>query len=199
MAKFNEFEFRKQPWFDQTKFQGFNSVIPMKTIVIHCFDPRATEIPQAVAKYFGDEVYPGENILDQAGNRVGSTRTLFVLTNAGGRALGALQSIATMDYLFAYEKVVVVHHSFCGATALTPEVLIDRFRDQHHADISNMFDHDSLSIPHFEESVKYDLELLRASPAVPKHIKLYGFFYEINSGKLIEIAQDVPAQVATAG
>ena len=122
-----------------------------------------------------------------------------VLTNAGGRALGALQSIATMDYLFHYEKVVVVHHSFCGATALTPEVLIDKFRDQHHADISNMFDRDSLSIPHFEESVKYDLELLRASPAVPKYIKLYGFFYEINSGKLIEIAQDVPAQLATTG
>jgi len=29
----------------------------MKTLVIFCFDPRATEIPQAVAGYFGDEVY----------------------------------------------------------------------------------------------------------------------------------------------
>jgi len=199
MAKFSEFEFRTQAWFDQAKFQGFNQVIPMKTMVIHCFDPRATEIPQAVAKYFGDEIYPGENILDEGGNRVGSTRTLFVLCNAGGRALGALQSIATMDYLFHYERVAVVHHSFCGATALTPEILINKFREEYHADISNMFDHDSLSIPHFEESVRYDIELLRASPAVPTHIKLYGFFYEINSGKLIEIAQDIPAQMATTG
>ena len=30
----------------------------MKTLVIHCFDPRAAEIPQKVAEYFGDEVYP---------------------------------------------------------------------------------------------------------------------------------------------
>jgi carbonic anhydrase len=193
MEKFSEFEFRTQPWFDQSKFQGFNQLIPMKTIVIYCFDPRAAEIPQAVAKHFRDEVYPGENILDEAGNRIGSTRTLFTLTNAGGRALGALQSIATMDYLFNYQNVVVVHHSFCGATALTPEVLINKFRDQHHTDISMLFDHDSLSIPHFEDSIKYDIELLRSSPAVPKRIKLYGFFYEINSGKLTEVAQDIPA------
>jgi carbonic anhydrase len=36
----------------------------MKTLVVHCVDPRAVEIPQAVAEYFGDEVYPGEIILD---------------------------------------------------------------------------------------------------------------------------------------
>lgn len=193
MAKYSEFEFRAQPWFDQATFQGFNQFIPMKTIVIHCFDPRAAEIPQAVAKYFGDEVYPGENILDEAGNRIGSTRTLFTLTNAGGRALGALQSIATMDYLFNYHNVVIVHHSFCGATALTPEILLDRFHDHYHADISKMFEHDSLSIPHFEESIKHDVALLRQSPAVPKHLNIYGFFYEMNSGDLIEIVRDISA------
>jgi carbonic anhydrase len=34
--------------------------------------------------------------------------------------------------------------------------------------------------------------LLRASPAVPKHVKLYGFFYEISSGKLTEVVRDIP-------
>ena len=198
MTNYSQFEFRTQSWFDQSQFQGFNQFIPMKTIVIHCFDPRAAEIPQAVARYFGDEVYPGENILDEAGNRVGSTRTLFTLSNAGGRALGALQSIATMDYLFNYDKVVVVHHSFCGATALTPEILIDKFHNDHHVDISTLFDHDSLSIPHFENSIKHDVKLLRSSPAVPKRIKLYGFFYEMNSGKLTEIVRDIPESIAVS-
>src|ERR1700750_969642 len=80
MPSYSQFEFRTQPWFDQSNFQGFDTFIPMKTIVTYCFDPRAAEIPQAVAAYFGDEVYPGENILDEAGNRVGSTRTLFTLS-----------------------------------------------------------------------------------------------------------------------
>jgi carbonic anhydrase len=45
----------------------------------------------------------------------------------------------------------------------------------------------------FEESLKHDVKLLRDSPAVPKHIKLYGFFYEMNSGELIEVARDIPS------
>jgi carbonic anhydrase len=198
MTKYEEFEFRTQSWFDpewfdRSKFVGFSNFIPMKTIVIHCFDPRASEIPQAVANHFGDEVYPGENIINEDGYRIGNTRTLFVVSNAGGRALSALQSVATMDYLFQVKKVVVVHHSFCGATAFTPDTLVEDFHHHHHAEIAPMFDHDSLAITHFEDSIRHDVALLRASPAVPKNIELYGFFYEINSGKLVEVAKDIPA------
>jgi carbonic anhydrase len=193
MSKYSEYEYRKQPGFDMKTFEGANQAIPMKTLVIHCFDPRAAEIPQAVAAYFGDEVYPGENILDKKGNRVGSTRTLFVETNAGGRAAFALESVAAMDYIFSVQNVVVAHHSFCGTTTLSPELLIQRFHDRHHADISTMFDHDSLAIMDFEKSIKYDVALLRLSPAVPKHVKLYGFFYEISTGKLTEVVRDIPA------
>ena len=193
MGKFSEYEYRKQPGFDMDTFEGANQAIPMKTLVIHCFDPRAAEIPQAVAEYFGDEVYPGENILDKSGNKVGHTRTLFVETNAGGRAAFALETVAAMDYIFDVKNVVVVHHSFCGTTTYTPELFIEEFRDHHHADISKLFDHDSLAIMDYEKSIKYDVELLRSSVAVPKHIKLYGFFYEISSGKLTEVVRDIPA------
>ena len=65
MSKYSEYEYRKQSGFDMNAFKGANQAIPMKTLVIHCFDPRAAEIPQAVAAYLGDEVYPGENILDK--------------------------------------------------------------------------------------------------------------------------------------
>jgi hypothetical protein len=131
MSKFSYYEYRKLPGFDMNAFKGANQAIPMKTLVIYCFDPRAADIPKPVAAYFGDEVYPGENILDESGNRVGHTRTLFTETNAGG-----------------------------------------------------------------EKSIKYDIELLRSSPAVPKHVKLYGFFYEISSAKLTEVVRNIPAQLA---
>ena len=98
-----------------------------------------------------------------------------------------------MDYIFSVQNVVVVHHSFCGTTTLSPELLIEEFHDHHHADISTMFDHDSLAIMDFEELLNHDIKLLRESPAVPKHVKLYGFFYEISSGKLTEVVRDVPA------
>src|SRR5271168_4340415 len=192
MSKFSVYEYRKQPGFEMNTFEGANQAIPMKTLVIYCFDPRAVEIPQAVAEYFGDEVYPGENILDESGNRVGHTRTLFTETNAGGRAAFALESVAAMDYIFRVQNVVVVHHSFCGTTTLTPELLIEEFHDHHHADIASMFEHDSLAIMDFETSIKHDIALLRSSPAVPKRVKLYGFFYEISSDTLTEVVRNIP-------
>jgi carbonic anhydrase len=193
MSKFSNYEYRKLPGFDMNAFEGANQAIPMKTLVIYCLDPRAVEIPHAVAEYFGDEVYPGEIITDENGTRVGSTRTLFTATNAGGRAAFALDVVAAMDYLFHVQNVVVVHHSFCGTTTLTPELMVQKFHDHHRADISTMFDRNSLAIMDFEESLNYDIKLLRASPAVPKHVKLYGFFYEISSGKLTEVVRDIPA------
>ena len=195
MGRFSNYEYRKQPGFDMNTFAGANQAIPMKTLVIHCVDPRASEIPKAVAEYLGDEVYPGNIITDENGNHVGSTRTLFVATNAGGRAAFALETVAAMDYIFDVKNVVVVHHSFCGTTTLTPELVVEEFHDHHHADISSLFDHDSIAIMDFEESLNYDIKLLRSSPAVPKHVKLYGFFYEISSAKLTEVVRDIPGDV----
>ena len=68
----------------ENTFEGANQAIPMKTLVIYCFDPRAADIPQAVATYLGDEVYPGENILDEAGNRVGSNQGIPVYRDQRG-------------------------------------------------------------------------------------------------------------------
>jgi carbonic anhydrase len=87
----------------------------------------------------------------------------------------------------------VVHHSFCGTTTYTPELLIEEFHDHHHADISTLFDRESVAIMDYEKSLRYDVALLRSSPAVPKNIKIYGFFFDINSGKLTEVVRDIPA------
>jgi carbonic anhydrase len=158
------YEFRTQPWFDASQFQGFDDAIPMKTLVVHCFDPRAADIPNAVAKHLPGEVYPGEDIRDDAGNKVGSTRTLFTLSNGGGRAVDALLAIATLDYLFRLQNVVVVHHSFCGASAFTAEQLTEAFKERYGTDLTEFFDRENLAVSHFDESIKHDVELLRNSP-----------------------------------
>ena len=164
MSKFSAYEYRTQPGFDQDKFEGANQAIPMKTLVIHCFDPRASEIPQAVADHFGDEVYPGEKRLDKRAVSSGWQHRERYLPRptAGGRAGPALLSVAAMDYIFDVQNVVVVHRSFCSTTTYTPELLIEEFHDHHHADISTLFDHDKRSHLDFEKSLKYDVGLLRS-------------------------------------
>ncbi len=104
----------------------------------------------------------------------------------------SLQSIATMDYLFHYQNVVIVHHSFCGMTSYTPELLSERFHTHHHTDISGLWDHKDMAIEDYEKTIKHDVDLLDRSPLVPKHLNLYGFFYEINSGQLTEVVR-IPA------
>jgi len=189
---FNEFVFSAMPGFDEPSFRKlFAQAINLKTIVIHCFDPRAIEIPEVVAKHFPGEIYPGENVIDEAGNRVGHTRTLFPISVAGGRAVAGLQSISTMEHLFGFENVVVVHHSFCGATSYTADGMLDAFEQEHGVDISSEYDRGSVSISDFDASLKYDVALVRASPGVPRHVNVYGFFYNIDTGELIEVVRDM--------
>ena len=57
-----------------------------------------------------------------------------------------------------------------------------------------MWDVDDVAILDYEKAIRHDVQLLRSSPATPKKIELYGFFYEINSGKLTEVVRDIPAQ-----
>lgn len=197
MPSFSAFSFKAQPGFDESVFrQAFSKAVALRTVAIFCFDPRASEVPKVVAERLGD-VYPGENILDEAGNRVGHTTTLFPVSVAGGRAIAGLQSITTMEHLFGIENVAVVHHSFCGATSFTVDGIVSAFKHEHGADISPEYDHDSMCISDFEESLKYDVAMVRDSPGVPKHINIYGFFYNIDTGELTEVVRDIPARSET--
>jgi carbonic anhydrase len=114
--------------------------VPLKTLVISCYDPRAAEIPTAVAELFGDEVCPGQILLDASRNRVASSTTVFPIIVAGGRAVDALRSITVAQHLFGIENIVVVHHSQCGATTFTADGIIAAYKREHHADISALYD-----------------------------------------------------------
>ncbi|MER5432249.1 carbonic anhydrase [Streptomyces sp. NPDC002588] len=163
---------------------------------MYCFDPRAAGAAQAVADHFGDEVYPGELLLDETGRKIGSTATAFPLVVGGGRAADALRSIAVSQHLFGLERVVVVHHSFCGATSFTAEGITAAWKQEQHGDISSLYDWDGIAITDFEKSLTYDVGLIRNSPGTPKHVEIYGLFYDIDSGELTEVVRDVPAEAA---
>lgn len=101
MGKFDQYAFNASPSFNEAEMRkAFARAVPLKTLVIYCYDPRAVEIPSAVAKLLGDEVFPGEVIRDAAGNRVASTATIFPVVVAGGRAVDALRSITVAQHLF---------------------------------------------------------------------------------------------------
>src|SRR5262247_3336089 len=173
MGKFDRYAFSAQPSFDEAATRkAFSKAIPLKTLVIYCYDPRAAEIPNAVAKLLGDEVFPGDIILDGSGNRVASTTTIFPVIVAGGRAVDALRSITVAQHLFGIQNIVVVHHSHCGATTFTAGGIIEAYRHEQNADISGLYDRGSICIEDYEVSLQRDTALIRAHAGTPRHVNI---------------------------
>ena len=191
MGKFDRYAFSAAPSFDEAATrQAFARAVPLRTLVIYCYDPRAAEIPNAVAKLLGDEVFPGQVIRDAQGNRVASSTTLFPVIVAGGRAIDALRSITIAQHLFGLRNIVVVHHSHCGATTFTANGIIRTWKHEHAADIAALYDRASICIRDYEASLQHDTALIRAHPGTPKHADIFGYFYDIDSGALTEVVRD---------
>jgi carbonic anhydrase len=183
-----KFAFSAAEGFDEAAVRrAFSHAVALKTVVIYCYDPRASRIPELVAERLGD-VYPGEIILDGQGRKAASTTTIFPIVVAGGRASDALRSIAVAQHLFGIENVVVVHHSFCGATSFTAEGIIGAFQREHDTDIGSAFPREALCISDYEQSLKSDVALIRDQPGTPKSVNIFGFFHEIDSGELALVA-----------
>lgn len=190
MGKFDRYAFSASPSYDEAEVRkAFSQAVPLRTLVIYCYDPRAAEIPNAVARLF-DEVFPGQIVLDSAGNRVASSTTIFPVIVAGGRAIDALRSITVAQHLFGIENIVVVHHSHCGATTFTADGIIDAYWHEHGADISKLYDRGSICIEDYEASLRRDAALIRSHAGTPKRVSIFGFFYDIDTGVLTEVVTD---------
>src|SRR5215813_9588818 len=188
---FETYVFSKQPGFVETEMRKtFKQAVPLRTVVVYCYDPRAVDIPRAVAKAMPGEVYPGEIVWDEQGRKVASTSTIFPVVVAGGRAVDALRSITVAQHLFGIENIVVVHHTYCGATSFTPEGLIKAFEDEQGGDISALYDRGSVAIEDYASSLERDTRLLRASKGTPKHANIYGYLFNIDTNALTLIVED---------
>ncbi len=187
---FDAYAFSKQPGYDEPTFRKeFAKAMPLRTVVIYCFDPRAVDIPAAVAREFG-EVYPGDIITDAQGNKVATTASLFLVIVAGGRATDALRSITVAQHLAGITNIVIVHHTYCGATSFTTDGIIDAYKHEHDADISAIYERESISISDFVTSLKHDTRLMRESKGTPQHVNIYGYLYNIDTNELSLVVED---------
>jgi carbonic anhydrase len=151
---FDQYVFSLAPGYNEPKIrEAFHNAVPLRTIVTYCYDPRAAEVPVELAKIWPDEVYPGKLVLDKAGNKVGSTATIFPIVTAGGRAIDALRSILIGQHLFGLQNIVVVHHTYCGTTSFTAGGLIEAIRVEQGADVARICDKQSLAIHEFHSSL----------------------------------------------
>ncbi len=126
-----------------------------------------------------------------------------VIRNAGGRASDdAIRSLVISHKLLGTLEWFVVHHTNCGMELFSDEVIADLLED----DLGTAeFDGTSWSNPHHQgghaaghfikwhtikdqsSSVLQDVKRIREHPLVPRQIPIYGYIYDVGSGKLVEV------------
>jgi len=126
-----------------------------------------------------------------------------VIRNAGGRASDdAIRSLIISYKLLGTREFFVIHHTDCGmeffsndvirgllASSLeTAQITKDGFRDVGRGPGSRAGEYiEWLTIADQAQAVIDDVERIRNHPLIPKSIPIYGFVYDVRSGKLLEV------------
>ena len=126
-----------------------------------------------------------------------------VIRNAGGRASDdAIRSLVISYKLLGTAEWFVIHHTDCGMEFFTNDVMsgllassletaalgADGFTDVGAGPGSTEGRYINwLTIANAEDSVVDDVARIRNHPLVPDRIPIYGYIYDVRSGRLIEI------------
>jgi carbonic anhydrase len=132
-----------------------------------------------------------------------------VIRNAGGRASDdAIRSLVISYKLLATREWFVVHHTDCGMETFTDEVMRGLLASSlKTATVDTSGWHDSgegpgsaegnyidwLTIKDNARSVVEDVRRIRNHPLVPGEIPIYGYIYDVRSGRLTEIPEATEA------
>jgi carbonic anhydrase len=126
-----------------------------------------------------------------------------VIRNAGGRASDdAIRSLVISYKLLGTREWFVIHHTNCGMEFFTDEVIRgllassletaelgpDGFRDVGPGPGSPEAKYiDWLTISDNAASVTEDVSRIRSHPLVPGRIAIYGYIYDVTTGRLVEV------------
>ncbi len=132
-----------------------------------------------------------------------------VIRNAGGRASDdAIRSLVISYKLLGTAEWFVIHHTDCGMEFFTDEVMrdllassletaelgADGFRDVGEGPGSPEAKYiDWLTISESAQSVVEDVTRIRSHPLVPGRIPVYGYIYDVRTGRLVEVPEATAA------
>jgi len=151
--------------------------------------------------------------LDPAGYAGLSEGDAHVIRNAGGRASDdAIRSLVISYKLLGTKEWFVVHHTDCGMELFTDDVMrgllassleTAEIRDGAFVDVGRGPGSaearyvDWLTIADNAASVVEDVTRIRNHPLVPSTIPVYGYIYDVRSGRLVEVPEATAAGKAS--
>jgi carbonic anhydrase len=128
-----------------------------------------------------------------------------VIRNAGGRASDdAIRSLVISYKLLGTREWFVIHHTNCGMEFFTDQVIRDLLANSLETaalDANGFHDVgtgpgsaegnyiDWLTISDSARSVVEDVTRIRSHPLVPARIPIYGYIYDVATGRLVEVPE----------
>ena len=132
-----------------------------------------------------------------------------VIRNAGGRASDdAIRSLVFFTKLLGTREWFVIHHTNCGMELFTDEVmggLLESSLETASIDEHGWHDHGAgpgsihgrfvkwLTISDLAKSVVEDVQRIRSHPLVSASIPIYGYIYDVRTGRLNEVPEATAA------
>ena len=117
-----------------------------------------------------------------------------IIRNAGGAVTDdAIRSLAISQRLLGTEEVILIHHTDCGMLTFTDDAV--KAQIQKETGIRPTFALEAFA--NLEDDVRQSIARIKASPFIPKKDRVRGFVYDVTTGKLNEVAERVPAGVAS--
>lgn len=105
-----------------------------------------------------------------------------VIRNAGGRVSDdVLRSLIVSIDILGTRSVAVIQHTECGMTKVTNAELRDLVRDRRGVDPAAI---DFLTIDDHTTTLRNDVAFLQQCPLLPEDTEVFGFLYDIRSGRL---------------
>jgi carbonic anhydrase len=132
-----------------------------------------------------------------------------VIRNAGGRASGdAIRSLVISHKLLGTAEWFVIHHTDCGMEYFTDDIIsgllskslataaVDEkgwrnVQEEGGSDEARFISF--LTIRNQAESVLEDVRRIKSHPLVPAYIPVYGYIYDVKTGKLIAVPEAIEA------
>jgi carbonic anhydrase len=142
---------------------GFDGVAHAGIAVVTCMDSR---------------IVP----LEMLGLRHGDAK---IFRNPGGRVTPqALEALVLGVHLLGVDRILVVPHTRCAMASATEEELRRRVSESAGVDAGSQRFH---VVDDQVEALRDDVQRVRDHPLIPERVKVGGFLYDVDTGRLTQL------------
>jgi carbonic anhydrase len=108
-----------------------------------------------------------------------------VIRNAGGVVTDdVIRSLAISQRLLGTEEIILIHHTGCGMLSFTD----DQFRNSIQEETGIRPHWAAEAFADLEADVRQSMARINASPFIPRKDAIRGFVFEVDTGRLRDVA-----------